>query len=394
MKLADRAENISPSITLAITAKAKEMQEKGINVIGFGAGEPDFDTPVNIKNAGIKAIEENFTRYTPAAGINPLKEAIAGKLLRDQGLNYQLNQIVVCSGAKHALYNIFQVLCNEGDEVIIPGPYWVSYTEQVKLAGGNPVIIPTDEKTGFKVTPEQLKESLTPKTKAVVINSPNNPTGAVYTKEELWNIAAALVEKDIFVISDEIYEKLIYDGLAHFSIANYSQEMKKKTILVNGVSKTYAMTGWRIGYVACEDKIAKAISALQSHSTSNPTSIAQIASVEALKGPQDTVEKMVVEFEKRRNYMVERLNNIPGINCRKPEGAFYVFPNIRGLVGKRINGKEIKDDLSLAEILLEEAKVAVVPGAGFGAEGYIRLSYATSMELITEGLDRIEAVLK
>lgn len=393
MEFAQRTKTMEPSMTMAITNKAKQMKDDGIDVVGFGAGEPDFPTPENICDAAIKAIRDGFTRYTASAGIPELREAVCEKLLRDNGLQYRPNEIVVGVGAKDVLYNIFQVLLNAGDEVIIPVPYWVSYPEQVKLAGGKPIFIQTSQDKGFRMTPDDLAASLTAKTKAVVMNSPSNPTGSVYSESELLALAAVLEGKDIYVISDEIYEKIIYDGNRHVSIASLSPELKEKTIVVNGMSKTYSMTGWRIGYSACEGKLAKVLADLSSQSISNADSIAQKAAVEAYRGPQDSVEKMRIEFEKRRNYICERLNGMPGITCRIPEGAFYVFPDISGLLGKKINGKPITDSLSCAAALLDEARVAVVPGIGFGAENYLRLSYAMSMDDIVKGMDRVSQLL-
>lgn len=394
MQLAKRAAGISPSPTLAITARAKQMQKQGIDIIGFGAGEPDFDTPEHIKKAAIDAIEQGFTKYTPAAGIDELRRAICVYLEQSQGLFYNPNQVVVCSGAKHALYNIFQVLLDSGDEVIVPAPYWVSYTEQIKLADGRPVIVETSEKDGFILTIEELKKAISPKTKALIVNSPSNPTGAVYTLEQLRKIADLAIKHDFYIISDEIYNEIIYSGEKVPSIASLGEEVKKRTIIVNGVSKTYSMTGWRIGYALGEEKIIKAIGDLQSHSISNPTSFAQKAVVDALLGNQEFVSMMVNEFRERRNYMVQKLNSISGISCLVPPGAFYVFPNISGVIGKCFNGKEITDSLTLAELLLTEAKVAVVPGSAFGNDHHIRLSYATSLDKIKKGLERIEKFIR
>jgi len=394
MKLAKRAAAISPSPTLAIDAKAKAMKKNGLDVIGFGVGEPDFDTPEHIKKAAVEAIQQGFTKYTPVSGIDELKEAICQKFKREQGLEYRPQEIIVSSGAKHSLYNTFQVLCDEGDEVILPAPYWVSYWEQIKLAGGIPVIVPTKEENGFKLTAEELKSALTDKTKILILTSPSNPTGAVYTKAELEALAQILVEKGIFVISDEIYEKLVYDGQSHVSIASLGEKIKELTVIINGLSKGYSMTGWRIGYAAGNQEIIKAMTNFQSHATSNPTSISQKAGVEALNGPQEPVAAMLKEFTRRRDYMVERLNQIPGISCLKPGGAFYVFPNVASFYGKTISGKKIKDSTDLAEILLEEAKVALVPGIAFGVQDYLRLSYATSLENIVEGINRIESLLQ
>lgn len=388
-KLSARVQAVKPSITLAITAKAKELKALGIDVIGFGAGEPDFETPQHIKAAAIEAIEKGLTRYTPVGGTIELRKAIQAKFKRENGLNYELNQIVVNCGAKHSLYNIFQAIINAGDEVIIPAPYWVSYPDMVILADGKPVCVETKEENNFELTVEELKKNLTPKTKAIIINSPSNPTGALYSRQCLQKLAEFLADKDIYIISDEIYEHLIYGG-EFLSIASLSDEIKEKTIVVNGVSKSYAMTGWRIGYLAGPKDVVKAVNDIQSQSTSNPTSIAQAASVEALNGDQSCVGVMVKEFKMRRDFIVKTLNEIPGISCRLPEGAFYVFPNVSALFGKSYNGQIIKDSVQLSDLLLAEASVAVVPGAGFGADNYLRLSYAISLECLAKGLERIK----
>lgn len=393
MKLAQRAVNISPSPTLAIDGKAKQMKAAGIKVINFGIGEPDFETPENIKAAAIEAIKAGETRYTPAGGTLKLKQAIVDKLLKDNGLEYQINQITVSVGAKHSLYNAFQVLCEPGDEVILPAPYWVSYIEQIKLSGAEPVILPTRQANDFKLTPEELEQAVTPKTRVLLLNSPSNPTGSAYSREELAALGEVLLKHNITIISDEIYENLLYDGLEHVSIAALSPELKENTIVINGVSKSYAMTGWRIGYCAAPVHVAKAMSDLQSHSTSNPTSISQAASVEALSGPQGAVSEMAAEFEKRRNYMLGRLTFVAGIICPRPHGAFYLFPNVSAYFGKSYQGQVINDGTDLANLLLEKVEVAVVPGVAFGSDNNIRLSYATSMENIKEGLDRIEKFL-
>ena len=390
MKLSNRVQKVKPSITLAITAKAKAMKAQGLDVIGFGAGEPDFDTPDNIKQAAIKSINDGFTKYTPAGGTPDLKKAIRNKLVRDNNLPYDLSQIVVNCGAKHTLYNIFQAIISEGDEVIIPDPYWVSYPDMVLLADGTPVIIETKEEENFELSIEALEKAVTSKTKAIVLNSPSNPTGCVYSKTKLEQIANFLKDKNILVISDEIYEHLLYDGTTFDSIANISEDMKEKTIIVNGVSKAYAMTGWRIGYAAGPENIISSINKIQSQSTSNPTSIAQVASVEALNGDQSCISKMLVEFSKRRTYMVERLNNMDGVSCLTPKGAFYAFPNISKLIGKSYNGKKIEGSLDFADVLLAEVGVAVVPGIGFGSDDFVRLSYASSLDNITKGLDKLE----
>lgn len=390
MKLADRVHRIQPSPTLVIDAKAKALKAEGIDIIGFGAGEPDFGTPTNIREAAKRAIDAGHTRYTPVGGTDELKNAIIDKLQRDNGLTFSRDQISVACGAKHSLYNISQALIQEGDEVIIPAPYWVSYPDQVLLAGGTPVVIQTDEKTSFKVTPEQLEKAVTPRTKALILNSPSNPTGSAYSKEELQAIGEVCLRHDFIIISDDIYESLLYDGIPFFNIASAVPELVSRTIVVNGVSKTYAMTGWRIGYAAGPKDVIGAITKMQSQSTSNPSSVAQKAAVEALSGPQDAVAMMRGEFEKRRTYIVERLNTVKDIQCFRSTGAFYAFPNISKLFGKSFAGKVISNSTELAAYFLDEARVAVVPGIAFGADNYIRLSYATSMENIQTGIDRIE----
>jgi len=394
MKLADRLNKIQPSPTLAIDAKAKALKAQGVDVVGFGAGEPDFDTPVNIKEAAKKAIDAGFTKYTPVGGTDELKDSIIAKMKKDHGLEYSRDEISVACGAKHSLYNISQALIQEGDEVIIPAPYWVSYPDQVVLAGGTPVFIETDETTEFKITPDQLEKAITGKTRALLLNSPCNPTGSSYTIDELKAIGRVCLNHDFLIISDDIYERLVYDGLKFANIAQVTPELKPRTILVNGVSKTYAMTGWRIGYACGPKELIGAMTKMQSQSTSNPTSISQKAAVEALNGPQHAVAAMVVEFEKRRTYIVERLNAIPGVTCFKSTGAFYVFPNFSSVYGKSFNGKTISNSTEFAAYLLEEAKVALVPGVAFGADKFARLSYAISMENITKGVDRIEAAIK
>jgi aspartate aminotransferase len=392
--LSNRAKSLKPSPTLAINAKAKSMQSQGIHVISFGAGEPDFDTPDNIKRAAKKAIDDGFTKYTPVGGIDELKDAIINKFKRDSQLIYKRSEILVSCGGKHSFYNLAQAIFDQGDEVIVPAPYWVSYPPMVALAGGTPVIVETTEKNEFKITSEELKKTISPKTKALILNSPSNPTGSAYTKKELGEIAEIAISNNFFVISDEIYEKIVYDGFEFTSIASLNKEMKNKTIIVHGVAKTYAMTGWRIGYTAGSEEIISAMNNIQSQSTSNPTSIAQKASVEALIGPQNEVEKMVSAFGQRRNYIVDRLNKIPGVSCYKPAGAFYVFPNFSSYYGKSYQGKKIENSTNLADYFLDVARVAVVPGVEFGADPFERLSYATSMEDIKEGLDRIEEALK
>ncbi len=390
MSISKKASLITPSLTLAITAKAKQMKQEGIDVIGFGAGEPDFDTPPHIKEAAKKAIDEGFTKYTPASGIKELKEAICKKFKNDNNLDYSPEEVLVSCGAKHSIFNAILALCNEGDEAILPSPYWVSYPEMIKVGGAKPIILKTTQENNFKITIHQLKEVITPKTKLLILNSPSNPTGMVYRKDELVAISEVLVEKGIFCISDEVYEKIIYDGEEHISIASLGPQIKRLTIVINGVSKTYSMTGWRIGYAAASKEIIKAMSNLQSHSTSNPASISQKAALAALQGPQEPLYKMVTEFARRRDYIVERLNSIKGISCLKPQGAFYVFPDISQIIGRVFKEQTIKDSSSLARILLDGANVAVVPGSAFGQDTNLRLSYATSMENITGGLNRIE----
>jgi len=392
--LSSRAKSLKPSPTLAINAKAKSMQAQGVHVISFGAGEPDFDTPENIKQAAKKAIDDGFTKYTPVGGIDDLKDAIIKKFQRDNQLTYKRSEIIVSCGGKHSFYNLAQAIFDRGDEVIVPAPYWVSYPPMVALANATPVIAETMEKNEFKITPEELKKAITPKTKALILNSPSNPTGSAYTRKELEGIAEIALSKNIFVISDEIYEKIVYDGFKFISIASLSDEIKRRTIIVHGVAKTYAMTGWRIGYSAGSEEIISAMNNIQSQSTSNPTSISQKASVEALIGSQSEVDKMVSAFGQRRNYIVDRLNKIPGVSCYKPVGAFYVFPNFSSYYGKSFQGKNIENSTHLTDFLLDVARVAVVPGVEFGADPFERLSYATSMEDIKEGLDRIEGSLK
>lgn len=395
MKLSSRISRIKPSPTLAITMKANALRAEGRDVIGFGAGEPDFDTPLHIKLAAIRAIESGFTKYTPVGGTDELKDAIIGKLERDNHLNYSRSEIVVSCGAKHTLYNLAQVLFEEGDEVIIPAPYWVSYPDIVVLAGAQPVIVETKETCGFKLQPEQLERAINKNTKALILNSPSNPTGAAYSRTELEALAEVVGRKGLFVISDDIYEKIIYDDFPFCDIASVSEEMKKMTIVVNGVSKAYAMTGWRIGYAAGPSEIISAVTMIQSQNTSNPSSISQKAAVAALVGDQDVVTEMAREFGKRRNRIVEKLRAIPGITCMIPLGAFYVFPNVSSLFGRSWRGKNIANSSDLAGYFLEEANVAVVPGSDFGCDQYMRLSYATSMENIEEGLQRIsDAVAK
>ncbi len=393
--ISDRSKRIKPSPTLAMDAKAKAMKASGVDIVNFGVGEPDFDTPENIKDAAIKALKDGFTKYTPVGGIDPLKDAIIEKFSRDNNLNYTREEIIVSCGAKHSLYNIAQALLNDGDEVLIPSPYWVSYPDQVLLNDAIPVFVRTYEADSFMVRPEAINSSITKKTKALILNSPSNPTGLTYDKKTLEAIAEIILRHGIFVISDEIYEKLTYDGFKHVSIASFGNDIKAKTIVVNGLSKSYAMTGWRIGYAAGPKEIIKAMTNIQSQSTSNPTSIAQKASIEALKGPQDFIAAMLAEFDRRRRFLIAELNTIPGISCLSPTGAFYAFPNTSKLYGKSTGDRTISSSSDLALYLLEEAKVALVHGEAFGDDAYIRLSYATSIEEIKKGVDRIrEAVSK
>ncbi len=391
--ISEKAKSISPSPTLALDAKFKQMKKDGIPVVGFGAGEPDFNTPDNIKAAAVKAIENNITKYTPASGTIELKSAICKKFKTDHGLDYGVENIVVSNGGKHSLTNIFMAICEEGDEVIIPAPYWVSYPEMVKMAGGVPKFLNTTEENDFKFSPEELEACITDRTRALVLNTPSNPTGMVYTEEALRAIAEIAVKHNIYVVMDEIYEKLVYEG-THKNIATFGEEIKNLTITVNGMAKAYAMTGWRIGFTASNADVAKAMSNIQSHATSNPNSIAQAASVEALLGDQSSVSAMREEYIKRRDYMVERINSIDGISCRKPNGAFYIFMNVKALLGVEHYGKVFNSASELCDDILERALVALVPSEGFGIDGYVRLSYATSMETIKEGLDRIEKYIK
>jgi len=369
------------------------MAQEGISVIGFGMGEPDFDPPKNIADAAIKAIKEGFTKYTPTSGIPDLREAICEKLWRDNGLRYSPTQVVVSMGAKQAIHNLILVLCESGDEVIIPSPYWVSYPEQVKMAGATPVFIHTGDDTGFKITPASLRKAITPRTKMLILNSPSNPTGVVYTEKELRELAGIAVEKGLYIISDEIYEKIIYDGMKHVSLASFGDEFMKKVITVNGFSKSYAMTGWRLGYAAGPENIIKAVIKLQDHTTSCATSIAQKAAVEALRGDQTPVRLMVEEFDKRRKYMVNRLKRLDGISCTMPEGAFYVFPNVSGLYRRNIAGTVVSNSTELVDLLIEKARVAFVPGICFGSDDHIRISFATNMAQIEEGINRLESLL-
>ena len=381
MRLARRVSGIEESITLALTSRAKKMAKDGIDVVSLAAGEPDFDTPQHIKDAAIKAINEGFTKYTPSSGMPELREAIAKKFKNDNGIDYAPAQIVVSNGAKHSLYNIFQALCDPGDEVIIPAPYWLSYPAMVSMAEAKPVTVDTKAANGFRVAEKDLEAKVTKKTKCMILNSPSNPTGGVYGIDDLKMIARLAAKHDFFVVSDEIYEKLIYDGVRHYSIASLGKDIYDRTITVNGVSKSYSMTGWRIGYAAGPAEIMNAISNLQSHATSNPASISQKATLVGLAQDQSFIEEMRKEYEARRDYMVSRVNAMKNVSCFKPGGAFYLFCDI---------SKTGKDSMETANILLDQAKVAVVPGSPFGADSWIRLSFATGMEAIVKGMDRLE----
>ena len=394
MRLAARAGRIVPSPTLSIAATAKAMAAQGIDVVDFAAGEPDFDTPEPIKAAAEAAIRSGFTKYTASSGIDELKLAIAKKLETDHGLRYDKSQILVSCGAKHTLYNIAEALFDAGDDILIPSPFWVSYQDQVLLNDATPVQVPTREADGYAVTADLLKKHITPRSKAIIINSPCNPTGATYDRASLEGIARVAVAHDLTIISDEIYDKITYDGVRHISIATLGPEVAARTVIVNGVSKTYSMTGWRIGYAAGPKELITAMANIQSQSTSNPTSISQKAAAAALQGGDQFTKQMVQEFDKRRKVIVERLNKIPGVSCRMPTGAFYAFPNVSGLFGRRHAGGAIASASDLATYLLHDAKVTVVPGEPFGSAEHIRLSYATSMEAINKGLDRIEAAIR
>lgn len=387
------AQSIQASTTMAIDAMFKQMKADGIDVIGFGAGEPDFNTPDNIKQAGIEAIEHNVTRYTPSAGTVELRQAVCDRMKADYGLDYKPSQVVVSSGAKHLVYLALRAMVNPGDEVILPAPYWVSYIELIRMVGGVPVVVTATEEEHFKLSAEKLEAAITPKTKAMILNNPSNPTGMMYSREDLEAIAAVCLKHEIYVISDEIYACLAYDGKKSTSFAELGPEIKDLTVLVSGVSKAYAMTGWRIGYACANDTLAKIMANYVSHSTGSPVAICQKAAVEALTSPQDQVETMRQAFEERRNYIVERMNSIPGVSCIKPEGAFYVMMNLEQLIGKTIHGVKITNDDVFADALLKYGLVAVVPGSGFGAPNFVRWSYATSMENIKEGLTRLEKFL-
>ncbi len=394
MKLSARAKRLQPSATLSITAKAKELKARGVDVIGFGAGEPDFDSPDFVKEEAIRAINSGLTKYTAVGGIDELKTAIIDRIKEDYGLEYEKSEIIVSVGAKHTLYNLTQVLFEEGDDVIVPAPYWVSYPEQITLAEATPVILNTSENGGFKIQPGALKEHITSRTRALILNYPSNPTGATYNEDELKAIVDVAMDAGLIIISDEIYDKIIYNGIKHVPVAALGEDVKKSTILVNGVSKTYSMTGWRIGYAAGDKEVISAMGKLQGQSTSNPVSISQWASIAAFNGPQKVISDRTKEFEKRKNYIVERLNSIPGIKCFDPQGAFYVFPNVSGFFGKKYNGKEIRSSMDFTAFMLDEAKVAVVPGDSFGSDDHVRISYATSMDNIVRGMNRIAEAVK
>ena len=394
LQLARRIRQIPPSATLALNTKANQLKAQGVDIVNFGVGEPDFDTPENIREAGIKAIRDGFTRYTPVGGIPELKEAISRRFQEDYGLAYNPAEIMVSCGGKHALYNLFQVIFDAGDEVIIPAPFWVSYPPMVMLADATPVVLPTRQENGFKLTAQELRERITPKTKALILNSPSNPTGMVYTRKELEALGEVVLEKGIFVISDDIYDKILFDGAKFANIAMLSPELKARTFVLNGVSKAYAMTGWRIGYMAGPQEGVAAATKLQSQSTSNPTSISQKAAAEALSGPQDTVLAMVQEFAWRRDDILRRTLEIPGVTCPKPGGAFYLFPNFSAYFGKLQQAPGQSNSQALADYLLTEARLAAVPGNEFGEDNCLRFSYATSRERIATGLARIKEALE
>jgi aspartate aminotransferase len=388
MILANRLKAIKPSATLALNARAKALKAQGVDVVGLAAGEPDFDTPEFIKQAAIEALQQGFTKYTPTAGIPELREAISAKLARDNQLTYPPEQVIVSVGAKQALYNFFQALLNEGDEVLILAPYWVSYPEMVQLAGGRPVVVETREENGFAPDPEAIRRALTPRTKALVLNSPSNPSGAVFSRAALEGIAEAIRGHDCLVVSDDIYEKLMYEG-QFLNIGNVAPELVPRLLVVNGMSKAFSMTGWRLGYAAGPKPLIAAMQMIQDQSTSNAPSFAQKAGVAALQGPADVVKPMVEEYRARRDLFVKGLNALEGVRCRLPEGAFYVLPNIQGLLGRRYKGQELTGSVQVSQILLDDFRVAAVPGEPFGAEGYIRMSFVTSREQLQKGLSRL-----
>ena len=394
ISISDKSKQVTPSSTLALTAKINAMVADGLDVVKFGAGEPDFDTPDHIKSAAVEALNQGFTKYTPVAGITELREAIVDKFERDNGLSYEANQVIVSCGAKHTIYNILQAICNPGDEVIFAAPYWVSYIEMVKLADATPIVINTTPDQNFALTPDQIKSAVTEKTKAIIICSPSNPTGTTYSTESLQMIAELAVEHQFYLISDEIYEALLYDGAKHRSLASFGDAVKSLTFVVNGVSKAYSMTGWRIGYTAGPEDAIKAMSKIQSHSTSNPTSIAQKAALAAINGSQEPVVEMVKAFQKRRDLICQRLDDIDGVEYVRPQGAFYIFPDFSHHYGRTINGHSINSSQELATYFLDEAKVGAVPGDGFGADNHMRFSFATSEIEINRGLDRIQKALE
>jgi aspartate aminotransferase len=394
MKLSKRTQAIKPSVTLALAAKAQLLRAEGVDLVNFTAGEPDFDTPQRIKDAAVQALNRGMTKYTDVRGIEPLRLAIAEKYKREYGLEYKKEQVLVSCGGKHALYNILQALLDEGDEVVIPSPYWVSYSDMALLAGGVPKLIQTTEENGFRITPEKLKSALTAKTRIFILNSPCNPTGAAYSRDELESLSRVLEQHDCLIISDDIYEKIVYDGFRFHTIAALNPKLRDRTIICNAVSKTYAMTGWRIGYALGPADVISGAGKIQSQSTSNATSIAQAAALEAIQGAQDEVEIMVGEFRKRRDAIVARLNAIPGLTCFKPQGAFYVFPNVRALFGKKANGKTLATPADVVDYFLEGARVLAVPGEDFGSTENIRISYATSLQEIEKGCERIAAAVK
>ncbi|MFZ7132127.1 MAG: pyridoxal phosphate-dependent aminotransferase [Eubacteriales bacterium] len=391
--IADRVQKTKPSMTLAITAKAKELTGQGFDVVGFGAGEPDFDTPNPIKEAAKAAIDAGYTKYTPATGLLELKQGICDKLQRDNHLIYSTDEIIVNSGAKHSLSTAFQAILNPGDEVIIPVPYWVSYPDMIRIVDAVPIFVYTKEENHFKITPEELQHAITGKTKAFLLNSPSNPVGAVYSKEELKSIAEIAIKNNIYIVSDDIYEKLIYDDLRHYSVAQMGEEIKKLTILINGMSKEYAMTGWRLGYAVANSEVIKSMGRIQGHTVSHPSSITQYAGIAALKCDREIIKKMVKQYDLRRKKMMEKLDKMKALTYIYPQGAFYIFVNVSQLYGKTYYGRKINTSLELADVLLEEAKVALVPGVAFGLDTFVRLSYATSMDEIIKGLDRIESFI-
>jgi aspartate aminotransferase len=394
MRLSKRTEALKPSVTLALAAKASALRAQGMDLVGFTAGEPDFDTPQRIKDAAVEALKKGMTKYTDVRGIEPLRAAVVEKYSKDYGLRYGKDEVLVSCGGKHALYNVFQAVIDPGDEVVIPGPYWVSYSDMALLAGGVPKIIPTREQDGFRITPEQLKAALGPKTRLFILNSPSNPTGAGYSRDQLLALARVVKQHDCLVISDDIYEKIVYGDFQFHNIVALEPGLRERTIIFNSMSKTYAMTGWRIGFAVGPASIIATAGNIQSQSTSNPTSFAQAGAVEALTGPQDEVAVMAREFHKRRDLIVGRLKEIPGLTCFNPQGAFYVFPNVRALFGKKANGKPLATPSDVVEYLLEAGRVLAVPGEDFGSTENIRISYATSLEEIEKGCDRIEAAVK